>query len=1079
MLASPQEVKKAGSFAEKWDPEDELGEVSLEEELVIFKAQEEAKARQRKSRVQRIEVRQWRDKEHIEGILNQPLLPVDVQTELATTTQLIHEGILRNMKGDEKSGLWWSSEGEEVVDFRRLMQFSAHVDEQEWLKRHPNCTLEEALSISPLPRFVAASLPSAQEANIPAEFDLTLEASTTHTLRFATILDADAVISAALRSAQPDLASRYVLKVVGKRDYIWGSTRMVDFTYIRKCVLGGILPVLSLVEVSEEECDESLLRYTFRDVSEVKVSSSFTGNVQETKERTDGAKPALRYIDDADSHLYAEYHSYDMNTDIEVSVESLSCICLPRHLAKEGEEGRAMYVSIVGQIFHGTEGLTKPIATPWRVVNDIGAESLSNAVWGGDIGTLRFPFKLCNLPRDGRLCFSAAASFDKSFVTKTKENLAWDASSLLESEDDKEDEGSTLFYLGWVNLQFFDHVGCLQSGKKALKMWLGEQANPIGVVSTPKKESHLALGIRLQQFAKPVQFEYGEAPAYLREALVEKHKQRMNALEPHLRKNVVNQIRQVRSVIQKDPLYRLTDVDKILLWQFRGDLIENPHALSKFLQAIEWSSPAAVQDCISLLFNEDKAERWSLPPAGEELLALELLDARYANSKVREYALSILDRLPDPLLQQCILQLVQVLKYEPYHYSALSRFLLKRSVNSPHLVGHAVFWHLKAEMGSSAVQERHGLLVEEMLRRVPVPVRRGFEKQDALVEVMLKIAIDIKKTKQKDRNPALRVELEKVQKILSDDIKFTLPLDPRMECSGLKVEKCKVMDSKKLPLWLVFKNADPQGAPIYVIFKAGDDLRQDLLTLQIITMMDTMWKAQGMDLRMSPYGCVACDDGVGMIEVVLNSETIANITKKSGGASMAFKEEPMTNWLRKQDCNRSPEGIKKCMYNFIYSCSGYCVATYILGIGDRHNDNIMLQEDGTLFHIDFGHFLGNFKAKFGIKRETSPFVFTPMYAYVLGGEKSGVYKHFVSVACDAYNIVRKSSHIIVSLFALMLSTGIPELEKPDDIEWLQKVLLVGEDDNNARGHYEDRIRESLANKRILLNDYIHIRVHSK
>merc|ERR1719421_340244 len=87
--------------------------------------------------------------------------------------------------------------------------------------------------------------------------------------------------------------------------------------------------------------------------------------------------------------------------------------------------------------------------------------------------------------------------------------------------------------------------------------------------------------------------------------------------------------------------------------------------------------------------------------------------------------------------------------------------------------------------------------------------------------------------------------------------------------------------------------------------------------------------------------------------------------------------------------------------NFIKTCAAYCVCTYVLGVGDRHADNIMIDKQGHFFHIDFGHFLGNFKSKFGIDRERAPFVFTPDFAYVLGDKGSEDYDRYVKVCGQA------------------------------------------------------------------------------
>ena len=77
--------------------------------------------------------------------------------------------------------------------------------------------------------------------------------------------------------------------------------------------------------------------------------------------------------------------------------------------------------------------------------------------------------------------------------------------------------------------------------------------------------------------------------------------------------------------------------------------------------------------------------------------ALYLLDSRFPDPKLRAYAVRCLDAFNDYEMSQVMLQLVQVLKFEPAHDTALCRFLLRRSLLNPQIVGHSLYWMLFTE----------------------------------------------------------------------------------------------------------------------------------------------------------------------------------------------------------------------------------------------------------------------------------------------------------------------------------------------------------------------------------------------
>uniref|UniRef100_A0A672LF20 Phosphatidylinositol-4-phosphate 3-kinase catalytic subunit type 2 alpha n=1 Tax=Sinocyclocheilus grahami TaxID=75366 RepID=A0A672LF20_SINGR len=313
--------------------------------------------------------------------------------------------------------------------------------------------------------------------------------------------------------------------------------------------------------------------------------------------------------------------------------------------------------------------------------------------------------------------------------------------------------------------------------------------------------------------------------------------------------------------------------------------------------------------------------------------------------------------------------------------------------------------------------------------------------------------------------------LERVQSFFQKN-SCRLPISPSLVTKELNIKACSFFNSNAVPLKIALVNADPLGDEINVMFKVGEDLRQDMLALQMIRIMDRIWLQEGLDLRIVNFKCISTGKDKGMVELVPSSETLRKIQVEYG-VTGSFKDKPLAEWLRKY--NPAEDEYEKASENFIYTCAGCCVATYILGICDRHNDNIMLRSTGHMFHIDFGKFLGHAQMIGSFKRDRAPFVLTSDMAYVInGGERpTSRFQLFVDLCSQAYNLIRKHSNLFLNLLSLMTQSGLPELTGVQDLKYVYDALQPQTTDAEATIFFTRLIESSLGSVATKFNFFIH------
>uniref|UniRef100_A0A8C2E1U6 Phosphatidylinositol-4-phosphate 3-kinase, catalytic subunit type 2 alpha n=1 Tax=Cyprinus carpio TaxID=7962 RepID=A0A8C2E1U6_CYPCA len=495
--------------------------------------------------------------------------------------------------------------------------------------------------------------------------------------------------------------------------------------------------------------------------------------------------------------------------------------------------------------------------------------------------------------------------------------------------------------------------------------------------------------------------------------------------------------------------------DKQLLWDQRYYCRDYQHSLPKILASApswDWGSMGEIH---SLLHH------W--PPLSP-VSALELLDSKFADTEVRKVAVSWIESSSDDELADYLPQLVQAVKFECHLNNALVIFLLSRALGNVN-IAHYLYWLLRDAVQDPAFGQRYDRILGVLLCLCGTGLRTELEKQTRLVQLLGALAEKVRQASSSTRQVVLLEGLERVQSFFQKN-SCRLPITPSLVGKELNIKvSYRVLDTRVFEVFL-------NSLSVLTVIQVGEDLRQDMLALQMIRIMDRIWLQEGLDLRIVNFKCISTGKDKGMVELVPSSETLRKIQVENG-VTGSFKDKPLAEWLRKY--NPAEDEYEKASENFIYTCAGCCVATYILGICDRHNDNIMLRSTGHMFHIDFGKFLGHAQMIGSFKRDRAPFVLTSDMAYVInGGERpTSRFQLFVDLCSQAYNLIRKHSNLFLNLLSLMTQSGLPELTGVQDLKYVYDALQPQTTDAEATIFFTRLIESSLGSVATKFNFFIH------
>ena len=226
-----------------------------------------------------------------------------------------------------------------------------------------------------------------------------------------------------------------------------------------------------------------------------------------------------------------------------------------------------------------------------------------------------------------------------------------------------------------------------------------------------------------------------------------------------------------------------------------------------------------------------------------------------------------------------------------------------------------------------------------------------------------------------------------------------------------------------------------------------------MLAYQLLRTFKTIWTQEKVSLWIRPYKIISLSSDSGLIEPVLNTISLSQIKKNTKMTLLEYfisEFGPVTS-----------EDFLNAQRNFVKSIAAYSIVSYLIQLKDRHNGNILLDEQGHLIHIDYGFILSASPRNLGF--ESSPFKLNDEMIELMGGLESDMFSYYKILILQGLLAARKHQEKLISLVEILQSnTQLPCFKYgASTIKSFKDRFLMSLTEEQLQAHIEQMVQNSV------------------